>query len=333
MNTKLLYYDIIYSPKNQLMTPTITNKKVLVTGGAGFIGSHVVSDLIGLNNKVVVIDNLSSGKKEALHPKATFYKTDVLDKKIKLIFEKECPDIVFHFAAQPLVYRAYADPALTIETNIMGTVNVLEICKSIRTIESIIIVSSDKAYGKTETLPYTENSPLQGDHPYDVSKSAADLIATTYFKTYDLPIVITRFSNVYGPGDYNLSRAIPKIMESIIKNKEFLLRGGGTMLREYTYVKDISAGCIALAQKTGAYKGQAFNFGSNNIFNGIELVEKIQNILGAKIKYTLLHAPHNEIPKQYLDWSKAKKNLLWEPITSFEQGIKETFQWYKKLLA
>lgn len=311
------------------MTPTFTNKKVLITGGAGFIGSCVVSDLIDCNNKVVVIDNLSSGKKEALHPKATFYKTDILDKKMALIFEKECPDIVFHFAAQPLVYRAYVDPALTIETNVMGTLNVLEICKNIRTIESIIIVSSDKAYGKTETLPYTENSPLQGDHPYDVSKSAADLIATTYFRTYDLPIVITRFSNVYGPGDYNLSRVIPKIMESVIKNKELLLRGGGSMLREYTHVKDISIGCIALAQKTDIYKGQAFNFGSNNVFNGIELVEKIQNILGIKIKYTLLHAPHNEIPKQYLDWSKAKKKLLWEPAISFEQGIKETFQWYK----
>ena len=118
-------------------------------------------------------------------------------------------------------------------------------------------------------------------------------------------------------------------MESLIKNKELLLRGGGSMQREYTHVKDISIGCIALAQKTDIYKGQAFNFGSNNVFNGIELVEKIQNILGIKIKYTLLHAPHNEIPKQYLDWSKAKKNLLWEPATSFEQGIKETFQWYK----
>ena len=311
------------------MSTILTNKKILVTGGAGFIGSHVVSDLIDRNNKVVVIDNLSSGKREALHPKATFYKTDILDKNMALIFEKERPNIVFHFAAQPLVYRAYVDPALTIETNIMGTVNVLEICKNQRTIESIVMVSSDKAYGKTETLPYKENSPLQGAHPYDVSKSAADLIATTYSKTYDLPIVITRFSNVYGPGDYNLSRIMPKIMESAIKNKELLLRGGGSMLREYTHVRDISAGCIALAQKTGVHKGQAFNFGSNNVFTGIELVGKIQHILGTKIKYTLLHAPHNEIPKQYLDWSKAKEKLPWEPKITFEQGIKETFQWYK----
>lgn len=310
------------------MDKAFVSKKILVTGGAGFIGSHLVEDLIALKNEVVVIDNLSSGKRERVHPKAIFYKADVRDKHIADIFKKEQPSAVFHFAAQPLVYQAYINPSLTLDVNIMGTVNILEICRQLGNINSIIVVSSDKAYGKTETLPYTEKHPLQGDHPYDVSKSAADLIATTYSKTYDLPIVITRFSNVYGPGDLNSSRMIPKIMKSAINNKELLIRGGGKMIREYTYIKDITAGCIALMENAQAYQGQAFNFGSHNIFNGIELVEKIQTILGKKINHTILHIPHNEIPKQYLDWSKAKEKLRWLPETTFEEGIKKTFAWY-----
>ncbi|MDP2741770.1 MAG: GDP-mannose 4,6-dehydratase, partial [bacterium] len=197
----------------------LTSKKIIVTGGAGFIGSNLVNDLINIGNKVVVIDNLSSGRKENIHPKAKFYKADVRDKEIYDIFKKENPKVVFHLAAQPLVDEAYKNPFSAIETNVMGTVNVLEACRKLGNLESIVVVSSDKAYGKAEKLPYKEDSPLRGDHPYDASKSAADLIAKTYFTTYGLPIVITRFSNVFGPGDLNFSRIIPGILEAIIKNK------------------------------------------------------------------------------------------------------------------
>jgi len=305
-------------------------KNILITGGAGFIGSHLVNELIKKNHNVIVIDNLSSGKKENVHPKATFYENDVRDKKISKIFEKENPQIIFHFAAQPLIDQAYKNPYEAIETNVMGTVNVLEICRKQGNLETIVVVSSDKAYGKSKELPYKETFPLKGDHPYDASKSSADLIAQTYFSTYNLPIVITRFSNVYGPGDSNLSRIVPGTMEAIIKNEEFYIRSDGKMIREYTYVKDIADGCIKLIENKEKVIGQAFNFGSKNIFNVIDVVKKIDQTLGTKTNYKILNTAQNEIPEQYLDWSKAKKTLEWEPKTTFENGIKETFNWYKK---
>src|SRR3990167_1960575 len=158
----------------------LKSKNVIVTGGPGFIGSNLVNELMQRGHHVAVIDNLSSGKKENIHPKATFY-----------------------LAAYPLVDQAYKGPFKKIETNVMGTVNVLEICRKRANLEAIIVISSDKAYGKCKKITYQEHFPLKGDHPYDVSKSAADLIAQTYFSTYHLPIAITRFSNVYGPGDLN----------------------------------------------------------------------------------------------------------------------------------
>ena len=307
----------------------LKNKKILVTGGAGFIGSHLVNKLIEKGHKVIVIDNLSSGRKENLNPKVKFYKIDVRDKNIYKIFEKENPNVVFHLAAQPLVDEAYKNPFLAIETNVMGTVNVLEACRKKGSMDSIVVVSSDKAYGKSKELPYKEHFPLKGDHPYDASKSAADLIAQTYFSTYGLPIVITRFSNVFGPGDLNFSRIIPGAIKAVIKNKEFLIRSDGKMIREYTYVKDIADGCIKLIENKDKVLGQAFNFGSKNIFSVIDVVKRTEKILGQKINYKILNTAQNEIPEQYLDWTKAKKFLNWQPETTFENGIKETYNWCK----
>ena len=279
----------------------IKSKKILVTGGAGFIGSHLVNKLIQKGSSVVVVDDLSSGKKENINLKAKFYKQDVRDKKIYEIFKKEKPKIVFHFAAKPIVDEVYKNPSEAIEVNVMGTVNVLEACRTRGNLEAIIVVSSDKAYGKSNKLPYKEYFPLKGDHPYDVSKSASDLIAQTYFSTYNLPVVIARFSNVFGPRDSNLSRIIPGVFEAVIKNKQLLLRSDGKMIREYTYVGDIVDGCIKLAENIGKTAGEAFNFGSRNIFSVIEVVKKTEEILGEKINYKILNIAKNEIPKQYLN--------------------------------
>jgi len=307
----------------------LKSKNVIVTGGAGFIGSNLVNELMQRGHHVAVIDNLSSGKKENIHPKATFYRADVRDKSIAKIFEKENPQAIFHLAAYPLVDRAYKGPFKTIETNVMGTVNVLEICRKRANLEAIIVISSDKAYGKSKKLPYQEHFPLKGDHPYDVSKSAADLIAQTYFSTYHLPIAITRFSNVYGPGDLNFSRIVPGAIDAVINNKELLIRSDGKMVRGYTYVKDIADGCIKLMENKEKVAGQAFNFACENIFSVMDVVKKIEKILEAKINYKILNIANNEIPKQYLDWTKARKILNWQPMTTFEEGIKETFEWIK----
>lgn len=308
----------------------LKTKNILVTGGAGFIGSHLVDRLINEGYHVVVVDNLSSGKKEYLNPKAMFYKTDVRNKNIFQILEKEKISGVFHFAAQPIVEKAYESPLETLETNIMGTANVLEACRQKGDLEFVVVVSSDKAYGKARKLPYREEFPLKGDHPYDVSKSAADLIAQTFFSTYGLPVVITRFSNVFGPRDINFSRIIPGILEAVIKNKEFLIRSDGKMIREYIYVKDVVDGCMELAHKIQKIPGEAFNFGSANILSVVDVIKKIEKILGQKIRCDILNIAKNEIPEQYLDWTKAKEKLGWEPATSFEKGIAETYNWYKE---
>lgn len=303
--------------------------KILITGGAGFIGSYIVDKLIEKGHNVVVIDNLSSGRKENLNPKAKFYEMDIRDPNISQIFQDENPKIVFHLAAQPIIDIAYQNPLDSLEVNIMGTANILESCRLKGDLKSIIVVSSDKAYGKAKHLPYKEESPLLGDHPYDVSKTATDLIAQAYFRTYNLPIVVARFSNTFGARDIYFSRIIPGIFESIIKNKELLIRSDGKMIREYTYVTDIADGCVRLAENIEITKGEAFNFGSKNIFSVIDIIKKIEEILNVKVNYKILNISKNEIPEQYLDWTKAKKTLKWQPKTSFEQGIKESFDWYK----
>ena len=318
--------------ENMGMSKTLKPTKVLVTGGAGFIGSYLVDRLIKEGHKVIVVDNLSSGKKENLNKRAKFYKIDIRSPKIHQILKKEKIESVFHLAAQPLVENAYKNPIESLEVNIMGTANVLESCRLKGDLKSIIVASSDKAYGKSKSLPYTEKTPLAGDHPYDVSKTAVDLIAQTYFKTYGLPVTIARFSNTFGPRDYNFSRIIPGIFQSIIKNKELLIRSDGKMIREYTYVKDIAEGLIKLAQNIDKIKGESFNFGSKNIFSVIEVIQKIEKILNVKIRYKVLNIAKNEIPKQYLDWSKAKKILNWRPKHSFKEGIIESFNWYKAQL-
>jgi len=303
--------------------------KILVTGGAGFIGSHLVDRLVKEGHKVIIIDNLSTGREENLNPKAKFYKIDIRRPEVPQIFEKELPKVVFHLAAQPLVEVAYKNPLETIETNIMGTANILEACRLKRGLKSIVVASSDKAYGKAEKLPYIEETPLKGDHPYEVSKSSADLIARTYFRTYGLPVTVTRFGNVFGPGDANFNRLIPGIFKSILTNTEFLIRSDGKMVREYIYVNDITDGCVKLAQNIDSIKGEAFNFGSKNIFSVIEVIKKIEDILEVKVNYQILNIAKNEIPKQYLDWAKAKTILNWEPTMSFENGIKQSFDWYR----
>ena len=214
---------------------SVKNKKILVTGGVGFIGSHLVDKLIQDGNKVAVIDDLSTGRLDNLNTKAKFYKIDIRSQEIFKVFKKIKPQMIFHLAARPIVEDIYQNPLEAMEINIMGTVKILEACRLNGDVKSIVTVSSDKVYGKTKDLPYKEDkTPLLGDHPYEVSKSSADLIARAYFATYALPVAVARFSNTFGPRDIYFNRIIPGIFESIIKNKELLIRSDGKMIREYT---------------------------------------------------------------------------------------------------
>lgn len=313
----------------------LKNAKVLVTGGAGFIGSHLVGRLIDLGAVPLVIDI-------NIEPRSYFivnkiYKNTMLDildirdrHAVRDFLQKEKPDYIIHLAAQTLVTTAYENPYETFNTNIMGTVNILEEARYLAGIQGIVVASTDKAYGKTQRT-YSEDHPLNGDHPYDVSKSSTDLIARTYFKTYQLPVVVTRFGNVYGEGDVHMDRIIPGICEAIIRNKILEIRSDGKYIRDYLYVDDVADGYLFLLKNIGKLQGEAFNFSSNDKLSVLELLKKSENLLGSKIPYEILNNAKNEIPYQHLNDQKVRK-LGWKNNYTFDKVFVNVLNWYRNVL-
>lgn len=313
---------------------SLHKKRILVTGGTGFIGGHLVEQLFAEGAEVIVpfieIDPRSTFALHALSKIATIKRVDITDKKkIFSLINRYSIDYIVHLAAQTLVTEAYQKPVETFKTNIMGTVNLLEAARAFPFVKRVVVASSDKAYGKT-TKKYTEESPLRGDHPYDVSKSSADLITQTYAKTYATPVIITRFGNVYGEGDLHMDRIIPGICEAIIKRKDLLIRSDGTFVRDYVYVKDVVNGYVFLLEKKGVI-GQAYNFSSPDSFSVLELIKKVEYILECNIPYKILNTAENEIPYQHLDDKKIRK-LGWRSAYSLEKTIKQIVLWYRGVL-
>ncbi|KKQ75977.1 MAG: hypothetical protein US98_C0056G0006 [Parcubacteria group bacterium GW2011_GWC1_38_6] len=235
-------------------------------------------------------------------------------------------DYVFDLAAQTIVETAYQNPFETFATNIMGTVNVLESARLYGNVSGIIVISSDKAYGKIPKA--NENSPLSGDHPYETSKASADLIAKTYFKTYKMPIVTCRFGNVYGEGDTNFSRIIPGIMRAIVLNQTLRLRSDGQYIRDYVYVKDIIDALILVLKNIRSTKGESFNVSSKENLSVIELIKILEKTLGRKINYKILNIAINEIPKQSIDYKKISTSLNWKPKYKLSSKVQDILSWY-----
>lgn len=312
----------------------LNGAQVLVSGGAGFIGGHLVAELIKMGARVVVVDI-------AINPKSTFvsdkiYKdvklelVDIRDKdEVSRVYLENKPSYVFHLAAEPLVEAVIESPHSAFETNIMGTVNMLEAARSLSSLKNIIIASSDKAYGKTKTA-YSEDSPLRGDHPYDVSKSAADLISNTYFKSYNLPVSITRFGNVYGEGDLHLGRIIPGICEAIIRNKTLEIRSNGKFVRDYLYVKDVVDGYIFLTTNK-SFIGEAYNFASSDSLTVLDVIKLAEKVLMKKISIKIINNAKNEIPFQHLNDSKIRKQG-WKSKHLLENTLPKILLWYEKML-
>lgn len=311
-------------------------KIILVTGGTGFVGSHLVQELIKQGSTVITTY-------KSLHPRSYFV-TEKLDKKTVLapldivdydklfdLITKSEVDYIFHLAAQPIVEAAFYNPRRTLDSNIRGTINILESARLYPRIKGVIFASSDKAYGKLTKEKYFETDALRGDHPYEVSKSAADLIAYSYFKTYGVPVVITRFGNIYGEGDLNFSRIIPGIMKSIIYKEELPIRSNGKYVRDYLYVKDVVSGYIKLAQMIDTVKGEAFNFGSKDTLSVIDLISSIEKTISKKLKYEIKNTASNEIPYQSLNFDKIRKVVKWEPKYSVKSTSKKILSWYKKI--
>jgi len=313
----------------------LRGKNILVTGGAGLVGGHVVKKLLSSGAKVVVLDIAVKPKSyfesQKLQERAKLVLQDVRDlAKLKELILAENISYIFHLAAQALVPLAYEDPVLTLDTNIMGNVNILEAARLIPIVKAVVVASSDKAYGK-DCRNATEEQALAGDHPYDVSKSAADLICMAYFKTYGVPVTVSRFGNIFGPGDMNFDRIIPGIMKAVINGEVLEIRSDGSFKRDYVYVKDVADGYICLAEQIDKSKGGAFNFSSGFNFSVLDLIANISKIIDKKIEYKIVNNQKNEIPEQSLNFDKAGRVLGWKPAYLFADGIKQTYEWYARL--
>lgn len=312
-------------------------KKVLITGFEGFLGSNLTRSLISLGARIFGLDIRIRRKEtiltEADYSKITVIKGSVTDYKlVGRIIKKNKINVVFHLAAEAIVDKSYNNPLKTFSTNIEGTWNILEACRDSKTIQSIIIASSDKAYGVHKKLPYTEDAPLKGNHPYDVSKSCADLIACAYAHTYDLPVAVTRCGNIYGPGDFNFSRIVPDAIRCAFTGEKLLIRSDGKFTRDYVFVKDIVGGYILLAEKLQKLNlnDKVFNFSDENPVTVIELVDLIFKIINKKPNYKILNRVRYEIKHQYLASSRARKVLGWNAEFNLKKGLERTITAYKE---
>ena len=236
----------------------------------------------------------------------------------------------FHVGAQTIVTIANRGPLSTFESNIKGTWNVLEACRNYDLVERLVVASSDKAYGAHENLPYKEEFSLLGSHPYDVSKSCADLLALAYFKTYSLPVAITRFGNLFGGGDLNFNRIVPGTMRSVIFDESPIIRSDGRYTRDYVFVSDAVEGYLKLAENLDRreVKGEAFNFSNETPIDVLDLVKTIISLSGKKLEPKIIGTAKNEIRDQFLSSEKAKEILEWKPSHSLDEGLSKTFKWY-----
>jgi CDP-glucose 4,6-dehydratase len=230
---------------------------------------------------------------------------------------------------------ANRNPISTFESNIAGTWNLLEACRRSPKVKQIVVASSDKAYGDQNILPYREDTPLQGQHPYDVSKTCADLIAHTYAVTYELPVVVTRCGNFYGGGDLNWNRIIPGTIRSVLRGQKPIIRSNGAYVRDYFYVEDGAAAYMLLAEQLAArpeLKGEAFNFSNEIQMTVCEIVDKILMLMDSDLEAAILNETNNEILHQYLSAEKAHEQLGWTPLFTLDEGLERTIAWYRNFL-
>ena len=311
-------------------------KKVLVTGHEGFLGSWLTKTLVGLQSNVIGVDKVLNRRYSILNGQRNGFKAVKGNINNKTFVEglicQFRPQIIFHLAAEAIVDDSLKNPVKTFRTNIQGTWNILEVLRGKRFVEAVVVASSDKAYGEHKKLPYTEQAALNGKHPYDVSKSCADLLAQTYHHTYGVPVCITRCGNIYGPGDYHFSRIVPDVIRHALNEERFQIRSDGKYVRDYIYVEDIVLGYLTLAQKMKKLNlaGEAFNFSDEKPMTVLELYSKIiKRIRNKTVKPEILNYARNEIRKQYLSTRKSRTILNWRARHSLEEGLDKTIHWYR----
>jgi CDP-glucose 4,6-dehydratase len=317
------------------------SRNVFVTGATGLLGSWLVEELLdrGANVTCLIRDWVPRSKlvEDELLVRTNIVRGELEDHAVlvRALNEYEI-DTVFHLGAQTIVGTSSRSPLSTFEANIRGTWNLLEACKVCsKRVGRVLVASSDKAYGSHDHLPYTEDTPLRGRFPYDVSKSCADLISLAYFHTYHTPVAITRCGNLFGGGDLNFNRLIPGTIRSALRNERPVIRSDGKFIRDYFYVRDAVTAYLRLAEELpdDRFLGQAFNFGTETPLSVIDVVQLILELLGTtSLVPQVLNEASHEILEQYVDCAKARQLLGWRSKYTLEDALVETITWYQKWL-
>jgi CDP-glucose 4,6-dehydratase len=317
----------------------------LVTGAQGFLGSWLAERLLEEGARVVVprrdVPALSRFRLEGLEDRCDVVQADLLDLEAlgRVVNEYE-PELVFHLAAQTLVGIANRSPLATWETNVRGTWTVLEACRALGDrgpVRAIVVASSDKAYGAHAELPYREDFALQPVFPYDVSKACTDLVARSYATTYGLPVAVTRLANIYGPGDFNLSRVVPDSAAALARGERPVIRSDGSPQRDFIHVSDAVAAYLAVADSLARRElhGRAWNAGAGEPIAVLELVRRLIAASGLNIEPDVRGSgrPAGEIDRQWLDSTAIREELGWVPERDLDEGLAETVAWYQQVLA
>lgn len=316
------------------------DRPVFVTGATGLVGGWLVRGL--LDNQADVVCLVRDGAPQCELVRAGMTRQvktvwgDLRDRDLleRVLGEYEI-DTVFHLAAQTIVGIANRNPVSTFESNIQGTWNLLEAVRRSPAVRQVVVASSDKAYGDQGGAAYDESAPLQGRHPYDVSKSCADLIARAYFETYKTPVAVTRCGNFYGGGDLNWNRIVPGAIRSLLRGEAPVIRSDGLFVRDYFYVEDGAAAYMLLAEalvQRPELAGESFNFSNQDGRTVLELVQLITRLCGGGPPPKVLNQASNEIRQQLLSARKAREVLDWSPRFDLEEGLRRTINWYKDFL-
>jgi CDP-glucose 4,6-dehydratase len=325
-----------------VMATTWRDRRVFLTGATGLVGSWLVRELLDLGAFVVALVRDADPQSELFRSRdierVAVVNGDLSDfRALERAISEHETDTVLHIAAQPIVGVAHRFPLQTFESNVRGTYNLLEACRIHRgLVQRVVVASSDKAYGEQPVLPYTEDMPLHGQHPYEVSKSCADLIAQSYSHTYRLPVGIARCGNIYGGGDLNWSRIVPGTIRSLLRGERPIIRSDGKFVRDYIYVKDVARAYLRVADALddSARYGEGFNFSPESRINVLDLVALITRLMNrTDLTPDVQNTAQGEIRDQYLSAEKAARLLQWKPTFSLEAGMKETITWYREYLA
>lgn len=318
------------------------SRRVFVTGATGMVGSWLIKELLAQGSYIVALVQDADPQTE-LYRSGDIQQAAVVNGALEDFWtldraiNKHGVDTIFHLGAQTIVGTAHRFPLPTFETNIRGTYNLLEACRvHADLVHRVVIASSDKAYGEQPRLPYTEEMPLSGRHPYEVSKSCADLLAQAYHHTYSLPVAIARCGNVYGGGDLNWSRIVPGTIRSFLLGERPIIRSDGMYVRDYIYVKDVARAYMLLAESLGERRvwGEAFNFSTEKPMTVLELVNVIQKLMDCPhIEPDIRNCAEGEIQSQHLSAAKARDVLKWEPQFDLGSGLSETIAWYRAFLS